>query len=175
MNIPILGDLIREAGTTLRQVIPDAEARMELEYKLRELADRADARESELLKAQIDVNKEEAKSANLFVAGWRPFIGWTGGAALAYTWIVAPLFKLQALDPNTIYPIITAMLGIGAMRTFEKTRGVATSIGGRVLAPLAPQTKPQEPTPAATERSPARQTEEKLEVPKQKSSRWIND
>ena len=84
------GDLIREIGETVRQVIPNKEAQRNFDLKIAELADKAASRETELLKGQIDINKEEAKSLNVFVAGWRPFLGWTGGAALAYTWIVAP-------------------------------------------------------------------------------------
>jgi hypothetical protein len=89
--IPILGDIIKEAGSIISEIIPDADKKMDIELKFAELADKADERESALLQGQIDVNKEEAKSANLFVAGWRPFIGWVCGAALAYTWIVSPL------------------------------------------------------------------------------------
>jgi len=142
------GDLIRELGATVRQVLPDPSAQHEFDLKVAELADKADARETELLKGQLEINKVEAGSSNLFVAGWRPFIGWTGGVALGYTWMISPLMKwvadmngyvvpLPALDPNSIYPIIMALLGMGAMRTVEKVNGVATSVGGKVLQPLA--------------------------------------
>lgn len=156
LSTPILGDLIREAGTTLRQIIPDPKARAELEYKLAELADRAEARETALLVGQIEVNKEEAKNANLFVAGWRPAIGWVGATALGWTWVGAPIGQwvfrwfgietpLPALDPDSIYPIILGMLGLGTMRSFEKTWGVATSVGGVVHQPVKPQEVKQKP------------------------------
>jgi len=147
MTIPFIGDLIREVGTTVREIIPDPDKRMEIEVKMAELADKADERENELLQGQIDINKIEASSSNLFVSGWRPFIGWVGGSALAYTWILSPLLKalfklteLPALQASEIYPIILALLGIGTMRTVEKMRGVATSLGGKVLPPLARST-----------------------------------
>lgn len=154
MALPIIGDILREVGATVRQVIPDPVKQREFDLKFAELADKADAREDELLQGQIEVNKEEAKSSNLFVAGWRPFIGWVCGGTLAYTWVGAPLLKfgfdvadkavtLPALDPNTIYPIVLAMLGIGGMRTFEKLNGVATSVGGKVLTPVKPVPGPQ--------------------------------
>jgi hypothetical protein len=141
MNLPWT-DLINQIGATVRQVLPNPEAQREFDLKIMELAARAEEQEMQLILGQVEINKAEATHANLFVAGWRPFIGWTGGVALGYTWILSPLLKmvfgldeLPALDPDAIYPIIVAMLGIGTMRTVEKMRGVATSVGGRVLTP----------------------------------------
>ena len=135
-------DLIREIGSAVRQVLPNPQAQAEFDMKMLELAAQAEARENDLMLAQVEVNKTEATHANLFVAGWRPFIGWTGGVALGYTWVLSPLIKaifgldeLPALDPEAIWPIITAMLGLGTMRTIEKSKGVATSVNGAVLHP----------------------------------------
>lgn len=139
-------DLIRELGAAVRQVLPNPQAQAEWDLKVMELAAQAEARDNEIALAQADINKTEASHSNLFVAGWRPFIGWTGGVALAYTWMVAPFLQfvfrlfgndvpMPALDPDAIWPIIAAMLGLGTMRSFEKSKGVATSIGGRVLRP----------------------------------------
>jgi len=141
------GDLIREIGQTVRQVLPDSGAQHDFDLKIAELADKADERETTLMQGQIEINKIEASSSNLFVAGWRPFIGWTGGFALAYTWILSPLLKwvadlsghvvgLPALDPGAIYPIVVALLGVGTMRTVEKVNGVATSLNNKVLTPM---------------------------------------
>jgi hypothetical protein len=176
--IPVLGDILREVGQTVRQVIPDPVKQREFDLKFAELADRADARDNELLQGQIEVNKTEAASANLFVAGWRPYIGWTGGVALGYTWIVAPLLKLgfdaagigvelPALDPNAIYPIILAMLGVGAMRTVEKLNGVATSVGGKVLTPVS-----KVPGPAPVQSTTPAVSPEEVEQPKQRK-KWF--
>ena len=91
--------------------------------------------------AQIEVNKTEAASANWFVAGWRPFIGWTCGVAFAYSYILLPfllffaywlgsdatikqLSQLPKLDLAAMLPILGGMLGLGAMRTIEKRDGV---------------------------------------------------
>ena len=141
MNLPWT-DLINEIGATVRQVLPNPEAQREFDLKIMELAAKAEEQETQLALGQIEINKIEAGSANLFVAGWRPFIGWTGGVALGYTWILSPLIKaifgldeLPALDADAIWPIIAAMLGLGTMRSFEKSRGVATSVNGAVLAP----------------------------------------
>jgi hypothetical protein len=141
MNLPWT-DLINQIGQAVRQVLPNPEAQREFDLKIMELAAKAEEQETQLALGQIDINKIEAGSANLFVAGWRPFIGWTGGVALGYTWIISPLLKaifgldeLPALDADAIWPIIAAMLGLGTMRSFEKSRGVATSVNGAVLAP----------------------------------------
>ena len=132
------GDIIEEIGGVARQVLPNKIEERRLDIEASKVDQAGDL-------AQIDVNKTEATHSNLFVAGWRPFIGWTGGVALAYTWIVSPLIKaiwgleeLPALSPDEIYPVILGILGLGAMRTVEKYRGVATSVGGRVLAPRKP-------------------------------------
>lgn len=159
MGLPILGDVIREVGGLVRQVLPDPKAQAELDYKFAELADKADERETSLLLGQIEVNKVEASSSNLFVAGWRPAIGWVSAAALGWTWMVAPLLKwiatlahfqteVPALPGDSIYPIVLAMLGVGTMRTVEKMRGVATSVNGTTPVPtraLNPNTTPTVP------------------------------
>jgi len=174
MGIPFIGDIIREVGGVVREIVPDADRRMEIELQFAELADRAEERENALLQGQIDVNKEEARSGNLFVAGWRPFIGWTSGAALGWTWIVAPFLKwafelfsihteLPALDPESIFPIVLAMLGISASRTYEKTKGVATSIGGVIHTPL----KEQRPTQESVSVTPI------AEPPQTRRKRWF--
>lgn len=90
-----------------------------------------------LVQGQLDVNKEEAKSPNLFVSGWRPFIGWICGASLGYTYlgypillwatsIWAPTIHVPMLGNNEmLYELLFGMLGMGALRTFEKVKGVA--------------------------------------------------
>ncbi len=89
-------------------------------------------------KAQIEVNKVEAASSNIFVAGWRPFVGWVCGSAFAWTFIAQPFLifvvkvygssldtsTLPQLDFSQISPILIGMLGFGAMRTVERVKGV---------------------------------------------------
>jgi hypothetical protein len=141
MNLPWT-DLINQIGQAVRQVLPNPEAQRQFDLQIMELAAKAEEQETQLISGQIETNKIEAAHSNLFVAGWRPFIGWTGGLALGYTWILSPLLKmvfqleeLPALAPDEIYPIIIGMLGLGTMRTIEKMRGVATSVNGVVLQP----------------------------------------
>ena len=96
---------------------------------------------SEERKGQVELNKAEATHASLFVAGWRPFIGWVGGFALLWTFILYPIATFVAtltgyagplpqLETNELMALVTAMLGVGAMRSFDKQTGTDTkSIG----------------------------------------------
>ena len=84
--------------------------------------------------AQIGTNTEEAKSADRFVAGWRPFIGWVCGAGMAYAAIVLPVMEFVAkvgfnyagdfpkVDWAILGQVLLGILGLGGMRTYEKTR-----------------------------------------------------
>lgn len=87
--------------------------------------------------AQIDTNKAEAGNASVFVAGWRPFIGWVCGSAFAWTFVFAPMIayaarlsgnpvELPNLDLSQLSPVLMGMLGLGAMRTVEKVKGINT-------------------------------------------------
>lgn len=100
-----------------------------------------DAAKLELLKmqqagelAQIAVNAEEAKSSSVFVAGWRPAIGWVCGSACAWNWLGLPMVKaglaisghsvpLAPADLTEMLPILMGMLGLGGLRTLEKLNG----------------------------------------------------
>lgn len=87
---------------------------------------------------QMDINKAEATSSNVFVAGWRPFIGWVCGAACAWNWIGLkallfgaaffghPILNLAPADLAEMMPVLMGMLGIGGLRTIEKLNGVAS-------------------------------------------------
>tara|TARA_R110000787_G_scaffold64973_1_gene146538 strand:+ start:540 stop:950 length:411 start_codon:yes stop_codon:yes gene_type:complete len=87
--------------------------------------------------AQMAINREEAKSRNIFVAGWRPFIGWTCGISLAWTYVGIPIAHfalaqtgqlhvvLPTMDMSEMMPVLLGMLGLGGLRTFEKFKGVS--------------------------------------------------
>lgn len=89
--------------------------------------------------AQIDVNKEEAKSTSIFVAGWRPFVGWACGAALVYSAILEPMARFTTkvffayngifptIDTSLTLQILLGMLGLAGMRSFEKVKDVANN------------------------------------------------
>tara|TARA_R100001015_G_C4633906_1_gene199501 strand:+ start:3228 stop:3635 length:408 start_codon:yes stop_codon:yes gene_type:complete len=86
--------------------------------------------------AQLEINKAEASHKSIFVAGWRPFIGWTCGVALAYSYVLQPilvfvlaqsgyLVDLPKVELGEMMPVLMGMLGLGGLRTFEKFKGVS--------------------------------------------------
>jgi len=93
--------------------------------------------EVNLALGQIAVNKIEAASKSVFVSGWRPFVGWVCGFALAYNFILYPMMKFAAtmlMDESPDFPelsigellaVLSGMLGFGTMRTTEKIKGVS--------------------------------------------------
>jgi len=124
-----IDDAIAAGMRVLDKFIPDPEAKAKAETALRDSLLSWD-------KAQSDVNAVEAANPNLFVSGWRPFIGWTCGLALAYQYVVAPIVFWIAMSlglliepppklDETLWQLVFAMLGMGGLRTFEKVKGVA--------------------------------------------------
>lgn len=101
-----------------------------------EIATMAEKQAHEAAMAQIAVNREEAKHRSIWVSGWRPFIGWVCGVALAYHFVVAPFIlfgvsafgatipELPAFDMDSLMTVLLGMLGLGGLRTFEKTKGL---------------------------------------------------
>lgn len=89
--------------------------------------------------AQVNLNGKEAEHGSVFVAGWRPFIGWTCGAAFAWAFVGQPFVQfaivaagidlnvasLPVLDLSLMMPVLLGMLGLGGLRTAEKIQGVA--------------------------------------------------
>lgn len=85
---------------------------------------------------QISINKIEAAHESLFVAGWRPFIGWVCGFAIAYAFVLQPLIEwgiaiagleigTPKLNTDTLYQLVLAMLGMATLRTYEKKNQVS--------------------------------------------------
>jgi len=90
----------------------------------------------QIIQGQLDANKAEAANTNVFVSGWRPFIGWVCGSACAWNWIGLPVavfaagyfghkVDLRPADISEMMPILMGMLGLGGLRTIEKIQGVA--------------------------------------------------
>ena len=79
--------------------------------------------------AQVELNKVEAAHRSIFVAGWRPWMGWVGGMGLANMFLINPWIQWitgQAgpnLPEDIIMELVLALLGLGALRTFEKVKG----------------------------------------------------
>ncbi len=131
--IEIFNRIIEPVTKILDKVIPDKDLRTSLAHEIATMAAKQ-AHENAL--AQIEVNKQEAAHKSLFVAGWRPFIGWTCGIALAWHFIFSPvtmffcsylgiaLPPLPVFDMTSLLTVLGGILGLGGFRTFEKVKGV---------------------------------------------------
>ena len=117
----------------LDKVIPDADERSRLAHEIATLAER---QTHEIAKSQIAVNKEEASSHSMFVAGWRPAVGWVCTLGLATNYLLVPIcnflltitespITVPPLDLSEMMPVLLGMLGLGGLRTYEKTKDVA--------------------------------------------------
>ena len=126
LDITGLGAVSDLANTVINKIWPD-----KTEAEKQQLAAAV-----MVVQGQLDVNKIEAANPSVFVSGWRPFIGWVCGAACAWNWIGLPITKAGLLlagitldispaDLTEMLPVLMGMLGLGALRTFEKTKGVA--------------------------------------------------
>jgi hypothetical protein len=86
-----------------------------------------------LIELQTKINEAEAQHRSIFVAGWRPFIGWICGVALAYNFILRDLIIFvvgsdnvpPALQMDHLMTVLMGMLGLGAFRTYEKIKNVS--------------------------------------------------
>jgi hypothetical protein len=131
--IQLIQALLPVASSVIDRVIPDKEAAEKAKREMQlELVNNI----NDIAKAQIEVNKTEAAHRNVFVAGWRPFIGWVCGAAFAYHFVLQPIFvfalaaygvslELPSFDMGALMTVLTGMLGLGGLRTFEKMKGTA--------------------------------------------------
>lgn len=130
----MLEALIGPVTGLLDKFVEDKDQKARLAHEIATMAEKY-AHESAL--AQVETNREEAKHKNVFVAGWRPFIGWTCGVALAWHFVLAPLVlfiagwsgvqlpTLPEFDMDSLMTVLLGMLGLGGLRSWEKTKGVA--------------------------------------------------
>jgi len=128
----MLAQLIGPVTGLLDKFIEDKDKKNAIAHKI---ATMAQEHAQELSKAQIEVNKKEAEHKSLFVAGWRPAVGWVCCLGMASNFLVIPMANFAlALSNSTIViplialsemmPVLLGMLGLGAMRTVEKAKGV---------------------------------------------------
>ena len=132
MNPLILGPLFEMGKTLLDRFVPDPEAKRQAEMELVRMA--ADGELKRVI-AQLEISAREAAHPSVFVAGWRPAFGWCGALGFLYATIGQPLLAWgaaikgwpvpPALNLDLLWVVITGMLGIGGLRTFEKTKGVS--------------------------------------------------
>lgn len=133
--------LLEVGKIAIEKIWPDETKRAEELRKLKALAQKGDLAlldaQVKLMLGQIEINKQEAQSKSLFVAGWRPAVGWIGGLAFAYAAIIEPLARFIAtmrgytgdfpqIDTALTIQVLLGMLGLGIMRSFDKKNGVQT-------------------------------------------------
>lgn len=134
MAIPIIGDIIGAVKDLVSEVVVDKDKKNELNVRLQELADKTDQRFHEELMGQIEVNKVEAAHPSVFVAGWRPAVGWISAVGLGWQFVLAPFTELTArwfgwtgvmpvVDVDSLMMLVLGMLGIGAQRSYDKMKG----------------------------------------------------
>ena len=127
-----LGSLVGPVTGLLDKFIEDKDVKNKLAHDLSTMAER---HAQELAKGQLEVHKTEAAHKSLFVAGWRPAIGWICGLGMASNFLVIPIANfvlaltgstilIPLLDTGEMMPVLMGMLGLGAMRTYEKKQGV---------------------------------------------------
>jgi hypothetical protein len=129
----MLQALIGPVTGLLDKFIEDKDQKAQLAHDLATMAQR---HAQELAQGQLEINKAEAQHRNIFVAGWRPFIGWTCGVALAWHFVISPfvifgaamagveLPELPEFDMGSLMTVLMGMLGLGGLRTFEKAKGL---------------------------------------------------
>lgn len=137
-------DLLGIAGIAAKVIdkfIPDPQAKADALFKLKELEQAGElaelAAETQLATGQLEINKIEAGSSSLFVAGWRPACGWVAALALLYASIIEPFARFIAkvgfnyigefpvIDTNITMQLLFGLLGLGAMRSYDKQKGTS--------------------------------------------------
>lgn len=128
--------------TAIERIWPDPIKRAEEVRKLEELKQKGDLAELnahvQLMLGQIKINIAEAQHKSVFVAGWRPAVGWVCVSVLAFNYIGVYLLEFATVfvegdtvlpdrfDMSDLWPVLLGMLGIGGMRSFDKTKGTQT-------------------------------------------------
>ena len=129
----MLQALIGPISGLLDKFIPDADTKNKLAHEISTMAER---HAQELAKGQLEINKMEAQHRSLFVAGWRPFLGWGLSFAMVWHFVLAPLITficafsgveipdLPYFDMESLMTVLLGMLGLGGLRSFEKSKGL---------------------------------------------------
>lgn len=142
MNGLLIGGLVEGIGKIADDLFTSDKERLDAEIEMRRVGIEAAKIDAGLLAGQHEINKEEAKHQSIFVAGWRPAVGWVCVVALGYQFVLYPLLTwawawLQSagfvdaalsppplLDVDALMVLITGLLGLAGARTFERVKGV---------------------------------------------------
>lgn len=128
-----IGKLVGPVAGILDKVVEDKDQKAKLAHEIATMAER---HAQELAKGQIEINKAEAQSRNIFIAGWRPFVGWSCGLALFWHFLGLPITlfvtgwlgvehpPLPQFDMDSLMTVLLGMLGLGGLRSYEKSKGL---------------------------------------------------
>ena len=122
----IVNALIGPVSGLLDKFIEDKDQKNALAHEIATMSER---HAHEALKGQLEINKVEAAHKSLCVAGWRPAIGWVCMLGLLYNTIIANVLAIWSevpeVDTTLLVPVMMGMLGLGAMRSYEKVNHVS--------------------------------------------------
>lgn len=130
----IIASLIGPVSGILDKFVEDKDQKAALAH---EIATMSDNHAQQALLAQLEINKAEAASGSLFKGGWRPAVGWVCALAFAYHYLLQPLLifiliasgvdlpELPEFEMGTLLTVLGGLLGIGGLRSYEKTKGLA--------------------------------------------------
>ena len=136
MNLFGIGKIVETVGNIADDLITTDQEKREIDLESKRI-------DADLIKGQHQINIAEAQHKSVFVAGWRPAIGWVGATAIAYQFILYPIlnwimsvlvatghlqngFEPPVLEAGALWPIMTGMLGVAGMRSFDKTKKTQT-------------------------------------------------
>jgi|TARA_R100000908_G_scaffold60178_1_gene37337 hypothetical protein len=129
----MLQSLIGPVTGLLDKFIPDADEKAKLAH---EIATMASKQAHEANMGQLEINKMEAQHRSVFIAGWRPFLGWGLSFAMIWHFVIVPMItfgfaysgvvppELPEFDMESLMTVLLGMLGLGGLRTFEKAKGL---------------------------------------------------
>jgi len=143
--IPVIGKVVEKGLGVVDQFVTDKDQANKLKHEIKQQIEN-NSHEADMaqIEGQLGINKAEAQHKSIFVAGWRPFVGWVGGTALAYQFLLYPLLtwawawlKAQGIVPpeleappvlntSALLTVLGGMLGVGGMRSFDKHKGTQT-------------------------------------------------
>lgn len=133
LDITGLGSIFDFGGKIIDKLFPDKDAADKAKLELLKLQQAGEFKQLELeyatMAQQAAINTEEAKSTNLFIAGWRPAVGWTCCLGLFYSVLGHPILiacnvNAPVTDTGVLIQMLFALLGIAGMRSWEKSKGV---------------------------------------------------
>lgn len=132
MILNLVESLAQPVADLVGKFVEDKDQKAALAHEIATLADK---QAQEQIIGQMEINKTEAQHPSMFVAGWRPAVGWVCALAMLFNFLLIPFInlgldvggldiQLDLIDMETMMPVLFGMLGLGGMRTAEKIKKV---------------------------------------------------